>query len=126
MANAPQIATYVLVNCIAVGAAVPQTRILKHPVRAKRLAARAVMIFCSTFIFGWILAAGHFVPEYVAGPTILLSAITAFASWSAGMVWGGPPTLQDTQSYLFAGTAIPLLLCLATLGAYGAIESLDG
>ena len=120
MANAPQIAAYVLVNCIAIGAAVPQTRNLKHPIRAKRLAARGVVIFCSTFIFGWILAAGHFVPEYVAGPTIFLSAITAFASWSAGIVWGGPATRADKQTFLFAGTAILLLLCLAVTGALDA------
>jgi len=117
MANAPQIAAYLLVNAIAVGAAGPQIRNLKHPIRAKRLAARADVIFCSCFIFGWVLAAGHLVPEYVAGPAIFLSAITAFASWSAGMVWGGPPTPQDKQTFLFAGTAIVLLLCLAVTGA---------
>ena len=83
---------------------------------AKRLAARAVVIFCSSFLFGWILAAGHFVPEYVAGPTIFLSAIIAFASWSAGMVWGGPATRADKLTFLFAGSAILLLLCLAVTG----------
>ena len=125
MANAPQIAAFILVNAIAVGAAGPQIGNLQHPVRAKRLASRAVVIFCASFIFGWILAAGHFVPEYVAGPMIFLSAITAFASWSAGMVWGGPPTPQDKQTFLFAGTAILLLLGFGALGALGA-GALDG
>ena len=110
------IAAYILVNAIAVGAAGPQIANLKHPIRAKRLAARAVVIFCSSFLFGWILAAGHFVPEYVAGPTIFLSAIIAFASWSAGMVWGGPATRADKLTFLFAGSAILLLLCLAVTG----------
>lgn len=117
MPSFAHIAAYILVNAIAVGAAGPQLGNLKHPIRAKRLAARAVVIFCSTFIFGWILAAGHFVPEYVAGPTILLSAIIAFASWSAGIVWGGPATRADKQTFLFAGTAILLLLSLAVTGA---------
>ena len=38
------IAAYILVNAIAVGAAGPQIANLKHPIRAKRLAARAVVI----------------------------------------------------------------------------------
>jgi len=112
-----QIIAYVLANAIALGAAIPQIGNLKNPNRAKSFAAVMVIVFCSTYAFGWILAAGHFVPEYVAGPMIMFSALIAFASWSAGMVWGGPATRYDKLTFLCAGTAILLLLCLAALGA---------
>lgn len=112
-----QILAFVLANAIAVGAAAPQIGNFKSPVRAKRFAARFVVAFCATYVLGWSLSAGHLIPEYVAGPMIMFSALTAFASWSAGMVWGGPATRADKLTFLFAGSAILLLLCLAVTGA---------
>lgn len=112
-----QILAFVLANAIAVGAAAPQIGNFKSPVRAKRIAARFVVVFCATYILGWSFSAGHLIPEYVAGPMIMFSALAAFASWSAGMVWGGPATRFDRLTFLFAGTAILLLIGLAALGA---------
>lgn len=117
MSEPIQILAFVLVNAIAVGAAAPQTGNLKSPVRVKRISARLVVVFCATYVLGWSFSAGHLIPEYVAGPTIFLSAVTAFAAWSAGMVWGGPATRFDRLTFLCAGTAILLLLSVAVLGA---------
>ncbi len=111
----------IVLSMLGLGGGLPQLWNLRSPAPRKRLAAAATAVFCGIFTVDMIyvaftLPASGTNEGGISGIAMVLSALAALGSWTAGLLWAGPATNADRASWLGAAGAVALFILAAFAG----------
>lgn len=114
------ILTQVLVVCIGLFAGIPQLVKSRQthgtPARMARLTGVLALISSVSLT---VAVTSHFMPRSIAGELLtalfVVPAVGAIGAWTAALIWFGPPTHHDKQTYIGAG-----IFVVASLAAMAA------
>ncbi len=115
-----ELLSQILAACIALFAGIPQlVKSRKTQGRQRLLARLAGVLSLIAAISLTLMVTGNTVvsalPDAIIRLLFMLPAVGALGAWIASLIWAGPPTLHDKQTYIGAGFFIIATLVVMLL-----------